>query len=249
MRIFLFLLILVIPSIAFSQQSKIELVGEIIDAETKDAVPYVHIINKHTQEGVASNTEGRFWIRINPGDTLLFSAIGFETYQFVINERVTTDKMLVTIALSQATLELESVKVFAYKDEYALKRAILDAEVPMEDEKKGIELPGFYYGPRKEWKNSAFTSPLTAIAGVFSKENKERKLLAQAEKNTHQFQQLEAKYNEQVVKEITGLPDDKIEDFMEFCVIDRGFIEKATEYEITVVIHQCLTDFKNQPEK
>ncbi|MEQ8926220.1 MAG: carboxypeptidase-like regulatory domain-containing protein [Fulvivirga sp.] len=249
MRKYLVLYFLSFSTISFGQETTVEIVGEIIDAETKSAVPYVHIINKQSNEGVASNTEGRFWIRINPGDTLLFSAIGFETYQFVINKSITTDKMLVTIELSQSTLELESVKVFAYKDEYALKRAILDVEVPIEDKKKGIQLPGFNYGPKKEWKNSAFTSPLTAIAGIFSKENKERKLLAQAQKNTHHFQQLESKYNEQVVKKITGLPEDKIEDFMEFCVIDNGFIEKATEYELTIVIQRCLTDFKNILEK
>lgn len=232
-----------------AQNDPIEIIGEIIDSETKEPVPFVHIINHSTDEGTASNTEGRFWIKINPSDTLLFSAIGFETYQFVVNEEVPSQKILLTIELKESTLELEAVKIFAYRNEAALKRAILDTKVPLQEEKKYIELPGFNYGPKKEWKNSALSSPITAIANVFSKEVKEQKKLASTVREYNSFRNTQAKYNEAVVKEITGLPDDKIEDFMKFCVIDPDYLVRATEYEVAVVIHRCLDDFNKIEEQ
>lgn len=249
MKYFLSTAFLFISFLIFGQDKPVEVIGEIIDSESKEPVPYVHIINTSTHEGTASNTEGRFWIKINPKDTLLFSAIGFETYQFVINDHLESNRLLLTIELSESTLELETVKVFAYRDEQALKQAILNTKVPLQEAKKTIELPGFYYGPKKEWKNKVYNSPLTAIANVFSKEVKEQKKLATVQKEYDVFLQTRAKYNEEVVKKITGLPDDRVEDFMKFCIIDNSYLEKATEYEVAVVIHQCLSDFKKLEEE
>ena len=234
---------------SWAQDNSIEIIGEIIDSETNEPVPYVHIINSTTDEGTASNTEGRFWIKTNPSDTLLFSAIGFETYQFVVNDEVESNKLLLTIELKESTLELEAVKVFAYRNEAALKKAILDTKVPLEAEKNYIELPGFNYGPKKEWKNKVYNSPITAIANVFSKEVKEKKKLETTVREYNSYKSSQAKYNEEVVKEITGLPDDKIEDFMKFCVIDSGYLIRATEYEVAVVIHRCLDDFNKLEEQ
>ncbi len=208
-----------------AQEAKIEVVGEIIDTETKEAIPYVHIVNKNTNAGTASNTEGRFWIRINPSDTLLFSAIGFETYQFIINNQINSERILITIELSQSTLELEDVKVFAFKDEYALKRAILDTKVSLKQEDNSLKIPGVY---NKNWRTPdgggvALGGPLTKLGNLFSKEQKELKKLQSVQKDFESFQNIKFKYNEEVVMNITGLPEDKVEDFMNFCKLEDSY--------------------------
>ncbi|MEM9391499.1 MAG: carboxypeptidase-like regulatory domain-containing protein, partial [Bacteroidota bacterium] len=125
MRLILLAFLAVIgASHLFAQETQVEIIGEIVDSASKEAVPYVHIINDQLKLGTVSNTEGRFWIKMQRPDTLKFSAIGFETFIFTLKEDVTTDKLMVTIELNSSTMELQPVKVFAFRNEEALKQAL-----------------------------------------------------------------------------------------------------------------------------
>lgn len=228
---------------SIAQEHTIEITGEIIDSETNDPVPYVHVVNKKAALGTVSNTEGRFWITMDKTDTLLFSAIGFETFAFTLKKEVTTDKMVVTIAMNLSTMELEPVKVFAFRDEAALKKALINTKVPLDENQRGIQLPGFYYGPRKEVKPS-LGNPISFIASKFSKEIKEQKKLAEVEQEYEYQKVIKAKYNQHVVIKLTGMPEDKVEKFMEFCNLENSFIGRASEYEIALAVNTCYTDFK-----
>lgn len=246
-----FLLFATIIFVLGAKAQNVEISGQIIDKETQEAVPYVHIINTTTNQGTVSNTEGRFWVTIDKSDTLNFSAIGFETYAFTIKENVTTDKLIITIELNTATMELAPVDVFAYRDEHALKRALIEMDMPLQKEDK-LTIPGVKEAQKFNPPGSGGISmggPLSAIAKVFSKEEKEKKMLKQYQQKYDYQKVLTSKYNEHVVMEITNLPKDKVEDFMEFCVLEDSFIYRATEYELTVVLNQCLVDFKKLEEE
>ncbi|MEP2774202.1 MAG: carboxypeptidase-like regulatory domain-containing protein [Fulvivirga sp.] len=230
-------------TVSFAQE--IEISGQIIDKETNDAVPFVHIVNASINKGTVSNTEGRFWIRMDKQDTLQFSAIGFETYAFTLQPNITTDKINVTIELNTSTMELAPVKVFAFRNEQALKRALIEMDAPLEEQEK-FTIPGL---PAKKVRSAegggiGIGGPLTMIAKAFSKEEKEKKLLKKYEKAYDYQKVLTSKYNETIVMEITNLPEDKVEDFMKFCVLEDSFIYRASEYDLAVVLNQCLLDFK-----
>ena len=89
-----------VSSQELDQETSVEISGRIIDAETKAPVPYVHIIHKALGKGTVSNSEGRFSIKMNKMDTLVFSAIGFESYAFTLKEKVQSDKLVITIELN-----------------------------------------------------------------------------------------------------------------------------------------------------
>ena len=48
--------------------------GVIISKEDGKPVPFVHVININTKQGVASNMQGRFTLQMKPKDSLVFSA-------------------------------------------------------------------------------------------------------------------------------------------------------------------------------
>ncbi|ELR68890.1 hypothetical protein C900_05583 [Fulvivirga imtechensis AK7] len=229
------------------ENSQIEITGAIIDANTKEPVPYVHVVNKNSHKGTVSNTEGRFWMVMDKTDTVLFSSVGFESYAFTIKEQVKSNKLIVTIELNTSTMELQPVKIFAFKDEHTLKKAMLAMEVPIEEDHSRIELPGFYYGPKKEVKPNIL-SPFSLIHGKFSREVKERSKLAEYQQQEHYHNLIKAKYNEAVVLELTGLPEDQVEDFMEFCKLEENFLAQSSEYEIAVAVNKCLMDFNKLDE-
>lgn len=235
---------------AMAQDGEVEIIGEVKDNKTLEAIPYVHVVNINTNEGTASNTEGRFFIQMGASDTLQFSAIGFETYQFTLKESNQSDRLVLTIKLDQSTLELDEVKVFAFKDEYALKRALLNADVPVEAKKEPMKFPGVKYSGRPvEGGGITVGGPLTALGNLFSKEYKEYKKLEVVKRETDIFKKALAKYNREVVIELTGLPEDQVEEFMEFCKVEHSFIMRATEYEIAVVVQQCLADYQKDTEQ
>lgn len=244
-RIFSIFLMLLCSSAltVLGQDQYIEITGTIIEADTKEPVPYVHIVNRNIGKGTVSNTEGRFWIKMSKSDTVQFSAIGFEPYMFTLKEQVTTDRINVTIELNTSTMELQPVKIFAYKDEQALKKAMIAMDVPIESEKKGIQLPGFYYGPTKEVKPSLL-NPISLLHSKLSREIKEQQKLTEYRQQENYQNLIKAKYNESVVLELTGLPEDKIEEFMNFCKLEDSFIGRASEYEIAVAVNRCLNDFE-----
>ena len=251
MRLVIFFLLSLCITVSYAQSDQIEIIGEIIDSENKEAVPYVHIVNDHLKLGTVSNTEGRFWIKMLKEDTLKFSAIGFETFMFTLKDEVTTDKLMVTIELNLSTMELQPVKVFAFRNEEALKRALLDTEVPLEEQQRGIQLPGFYYGPEKKPKDLVFgnngvaiSGPFSLIQKKFSREAKERKKISKFVQQTDYQKQIKAKYNQAVIIELTGLPEDKVDEFMDFCKLSDAFLGPASEYEIALAVNKCFVDFK-----
>lgn len=222
-------------------KKQITLNGEILDAADNSPVPFVHIINTSTGQGTASNSEGRFEILISSTDTLLFSAIGFEKYVFTLAENIETRVIMVTIVLDASSMELAPVKIFAYKDERALKRAIIDMDVPIAKSNR-MQLKGFYYGPRKEYKITPLTvSPIAFIASRFDKKLKEQRKYAKVTAAYDKWvTNVYEKYNAQMIEEITGLPEDEVGDFMKFCKLSDGFITLSSEYEVVVAVHQCF---------
>lgn len=230
----------------------IDISGQVVDKETQGPVPFVHVFNQSKGTGTTTNNAGRFSITIDKADTIVFSSIGFESLAFNIKDEVTSDKLVLTIEINSSTMELQPVKVFAYRNEHALKQAILDMDVPIQPKEKPLEIPGVKMSRSMQGNGQGgvtFGGPLTALANVFSKAHKEQKKL-KVYKQEYEYQKIiKAKYNEAVVMRLTNLPEDKIADFMEFCNVEDSFIHRATEYEIAVVVNQCLTDFKQHENK
>ena len=198
-----------------AQKRNIEIVGEIVDAETREPIPYVHILNTKDQKGTVSNTQGRFWITIEEGDSLLLSAIGFDKYVFTLKDNIETGQLLLTIELNKSTMELQPVKVFAFKNEEGLKQALKGAKIPLEEPDSKIELPGFYYGPKKKPKDLQFesnqitlTGPFSLLEGKWSKRVKEKMRLKNYESQYQYHKLIKTKFNEDVIIELTGLPED-----------------------------------------
>ena len=76
--------------------------GKIIDGSTQQPLPGVNILVKGTQRGTSSDGEGRFVINAEGNDILVFSFIGFKTFETQVGER---SKIEVTMEMEAAALE------------------------------------------------------------------------------------------------------------------------------------------------
>lgn len=222
-------------------EQEITVYGEVINKENGEIVPYVHIIDKNTHQGTTSDLSGRFEIRANKTDTLIFSAVGFEKDTLLLNK--ITSYSTVQITLEPAAIELDPVEIYAFKDAAAFKQAILDLKLP-EEKSPDLFIPGTNAGqPRALNGNLALASPLTAVQNLFSKEAKELKKYQEALREYPREKLIREKYNRKIVGEITGLKDESLNDFMLFCNVTDDFIIKANEYEIVLAVNKCYKSF------
>jgi TonB-linked SusC/RagA family outer membrane protein len=82
--------------------------GTVIDANAKQPLAGVNIVVKGTTRGTTSDAAGKFVIEVNDEDVLIFSFIGFKTFETQVNGRTTID-----IALEGDVQTLDAVTVNA----------------------------------------------------------------------------------------------------------------------------------------
>ena len=87
--------------------------GQIIDAESKEALPGTSIFIKGTTKGTVSDNNGNYKIEASEADTLIFGFVGFKT----IEKKVTDNKGFAKTALEADYMGLAEVSVIGYSTE------------------------------------------------------------------------------------------------------------------------------------
>lgn len=208
-------------------------------------VAFVTVTNLTHHTGVVSNEDGYFNIRFDKSDTLEISAVGYEKHKLYFGDTTTTESYDLIIRLSEKTYELENVTVFAYKDERSFKKAILaldESDLPKTPPK--IEIPGSYDGPKIENRPGLVRNPVSFLYDRLSGKARDERKAYQVAQEYQYRKTLAKKYNKDLVGEITGLKEDKLNEFMVYCRLKDTFVENANDYEIIVAINRCYEDFK-----
>ncbi len=240
-------IILIVCIIASSVQAqigitdaKIQVSGEIVDKEDGAPIPYASIANLSKGLMTVSDEQGRFSISISINDSLEFSSLGYNKHVITLSDTLNSDEFNVNIELSRKVYELESVNVYAYKDEESFKKAILEMELPEKEDPEPIHIPGAYYGPKKP---ASATGPISFLSQKFGKKARFEKKLQQIREDYNYNKVVNEKFNKELVAEVTGLTDKVLDKFILFCELEDDFIVKSNEYEILVAIDECYNEF------
>lgn len=102
---------------------QVDLVGQVIDADTEEPLPYVNIGLVNQNIGTVTDEAGYFELEV-PGNgfadaTLRFSMIGFEPQDFTLQEY--RDQKILTIPLNEKATALEEVVLTTKKNKYQTK--------------------------------------------------------------------------------------------------------------------------------
>lgn len=102
---------------------QVDLVGQVIDADTEEPLPYVNIGLLNQNIGTVTDEAGYFELEV-PGNgfadaTLRFSMIGFEPQDFTLQEY--RDQKILTIPLNEKATALEEVVLTTKKNKYQTK--------------------------------------------------------------------------------------------------------------------------------
>ncbi|MBE9480519.1 MAG: carboxypeptidase-like regulatory domain-containing protein, partial [Bacteroidetes bacterium] len=86
-----------------------EVTGTVTDAADGQTLPGVTILIRGTTIGTTTNVEGKYTIIVEPDATLVFSYVGYETQEIVVQPNTT-----VNVALNVVLTELEEFVVIGY---------------------------------------------------------------------------------------------------------------------------------------
>lgn len=101
---------ILISSLGFAQTS-VKVAGVITDPNN-ETLPGVSIYPKTNQgQGVSSDADGRYEIKVTPGSVLVFSFLGFKPQEITVGA---ANNQIINVSLEEAAQELEEIAVVGY---------------------------------------------------------------------------------------------------------------------------------------
>jgi hypothetical protein len=98
-----FLLLLSVLGVAyFNGYAQKNIAGRII-AKDLSPVPYANVLRIGYREGAISNEEGHFSLKVNPGDSILISAIGFASQKTLASALVKDSVVVLATSVTELT--------------------------------------------------------------------------------------------------------------------------------------------------
>jgi hypothetical protein len=212
--------------------------GRITDSSTGRPVEYAHILNYSLQRQIYSNSNGEFQLRIRQGDTLVLYAIGY-FYQKVIVEDSMLQMSPVTFTLKEQPYELSEARIVAGGTYDDFKRRFVKMDRPVtQTEELNSQMADIARSEAIEAYNMAKANEhlggVTFLTvKILTPEEIERIKLGKIMEREQVQDQIYQKFNPMVVKQITGLLDDKeIIEFMVFCKFSDAYLLEVNEYDL-----------------
>ena len=110
----------------------IQISGLVLGEDSTYALPGVNVYVPTAGRGTSTNRYGYFSMPVLPGDSVLFSAIGFKRQYFLVPEN-RVESMTIIVELLADTTYLPAITVFPYPSEEIFKEALLALTLPDEN--------------------------------------------------------------------------------------------------------------------
>jgi hypothetical protein len=125
-------------SSAQGERKNITFSGFVIDGSNDEPLAGAYVINDKAGRGVFTNSKGYFIIDVFPGDSILFSYLGFKKQYHIIPKHLGLNYSAVVELRIDAKL-LKEVRVYPFRTEEEFKTAFLEMELPDAKEREAIE--------------------------------------------------------------------------------------------------------------
>lgn len=130
--------LILISSIIYSQdeldrQDVIQLSGVLVSGDSLQAVSYANIYNVNTNEGHMSSYSGFFSFPAHPGDSLVFSSIGYKSSYYKLPDTLTHINYSLVHIIEPDTVKLDELTIRPWPTYEQFKKIFNDIEVPKSD--------------------------------------------------------------------------------------------------------------------
>ncbi|WP_077406498.1 carboxypeptidase-like regulatory domain-containing protein [Cellulophaga omnivescoria] len=253
MNKYILLVFSLITFCGFSQEKKTkekenEFTATIINAQTDEPMPSVHIVNLNQVKGTITDQKGKFTIPAVANDTLYLTYLGFKSQKI----KVTNDMLKfkdTKITLTELAFALEEVVVKPYQLTGFLE---IDAKNVSLNDSYQYAISGLNTGYEAgNKKPSAVTKVLGAILNpadllrnLFGKKPAQMRKLRQIKEDDRIRDLLAAKFDRETLTELLQLEKVDIEDILNNCNYSKSFIQTANDLQILDAISGCYEEYK-----
>ncbi|WP_316790131.1 hypothetical protein [Pedobacter frigoris] len=139
MKYTLTIILLLFFSSLFAQQVNrekklIQFSGIITDVDSGNVVPYVTVTNlNNNDQKYAANYKGFFSFTAHAGDSILYTAVGYRDYVFVIPSAINESKFTTMIKMKSEIVNLPMVRVYPWATVEEFTRAFMAMKVADDD--------------------------------------------------------------------------------------------------------------------
>ena len=132
MKNYIFIILgLLLTTTAFAQdENLVQFSGMVLDGtdEALVPVPYTNILVKDKNRGTYSDFKGFFSIVVEKGDVIVFSAIGYETVEYLIPDELEDNRYSIVQLMTQDAYNLPETVVFPWpsRDHFKLEFLAMD---------------------------------------------------------------------------------------------------------------------------
>lgn len=212
--------------------------GWVIDEREKTVLNDVHVINKSTLKGTMTNERGFFEIKLSYGDTVVFSNIAYQYYNFIYKDSSSALEDVI-ITMKEQNYLLNEVQVTTYKLTSNKPREMVLSKPSMPDNSKlrndseilanELEAGGWLYK-------------------ILSSKASQLARLRQLQIEDAYRQRLEQSNNRESVVKLTGLSMEELESFLFYCKFAPINMYSMNDYQFLLNVQRCFRAYVHEKE-
>lgn len=245
--VILYSIILFLPAIGQDTgKEPFKFKGMVISAVDSIPVAFAHIHNESLRTSSISDSSGYFSIPVTGCDSLVFSAVGYYPKFQILTKEMVADTFNY-IVLKKRIYEIEEVSVFSFRSYEHFKRKAAAMDLP---KTKLEELKDSLVSTSKREASRAYEEAKTkqmlgresisqipiATIPIYSKDEKERLKLKKIIEKKKIQQQVNEKFNKEIITQLTGLREPELTDFYVYLGFSNSYVLKSSDYELRKAI-------------
>ena len=111
----------------------IQLSGVVVTGSKLEPVPFVTVLEKSSYRGTNSDYYGFFSFVAQPGDTIVFSSIGYKKSTYILPDTLETGRYSLIHTIHEDTIKLAQLDVYPWPSREQFKDAFLNTDIPNDD--------------------------------------------------------------------------------------------------------------------
>ena len=223
--------------------------GQVVNQLDKTPLKGAHVFNLNSVLGTITNNDGSFELPITVSDTIYVSYLGYQSIKLKITNDLLKGNELV-IELYEKTEEISEVVVKSHKLIGVLE---IDAKNVPKDKYARIHINGlaqtYEVGGTRQRKNfnspvDALFKPIDFVYNMFGKKPKQLKKLKKMRDNDELREQLEAKFNRELMMEYLEMDSTELTELLNECNYSDYFIKQASDLQLIEAVLLCYENYK-----
>ncbi|QNN41708.1 hypothetical protein [Pedobacter roseus] len=231
---FSFILVLSLSKLIYAQTKPVQ--GIVIDKETKQRLAKVYIYNIRTGDGLYNNTKGEFSTFAIPGDTLVAALSGYGVDTMLFKGQTAMYFQLKTLGIRLRDVVIQRKRL-----------------TPQQLYEKNVQEYRYQTmkGSSKDLLNlgnGGVGLGIDAIYNLLSRQGRNARHLQKILEKDYREDLIDYRFNANLVRQVLGIKDDELTDFMQQYRPTYQFVLDATDYSFNQFIRNAYKSYRLNPK-